>query len=485
MALARAEAAFCGRLIGPYQRDGVSWMLQREMGEERPRGGFLCDEMGLGKTVEVIATMLGNRHARTLIIAPKSVIRQWSEEIRRFSDFSVHVWDGANRTTSTETLRRFEVVITSYGLLTPRDGVKTSTPLHNISWDRIVLDEGHEVRNPKSKTHINVRSLAARIRWIVTGTPVFNSIRDFIALCNIMGIEKRMVQGFTSQIRDKLVLRRTKEDVSEFNPRLALPTCDFANLELDMNPEEKQIYREAYEGGQETIARIMKSDNPGRHAMIFIECLLRARQAMIWPQLYLDGIAMKDEVDPEIFTGRSKKMDTLIELIQSHPTEKSLVFCQFKGEMDTIQERLVQNNIECYRIDGQVEQDARQSRIEAFRASESGCVFIIQIKAGGVGLNLQEATRVYITAPSWNPATELQAIARAHRTGQTQKVVIRKLVYTGDIGLPSIEESMMELQGHKSAICAEVLNDPRLANQIPAASKGQMTIQAIRKIFSG
>jgi SNF2 family DNA or RNA helicase len=193
---------------------------------------------------------------------------------------------------------------------------------------------------------------------------------------------------------------------------------------------------------------------------------------------------MKDEVDPEIFTARSKKMDTLIELIATHPTEKTLVFCQFKGEMDTIQERLAQSTIECYRIDGQVEQDARQSRIEAFRESKNGCVFIIQIKAGGVGLNLQEATRVYITAPSWNPATELQAIARAHRTGQTQKVVIRKLVYTGEAGLPSIEESMMELQGHKSTICAEVLNDPRLANQIPAAKKGQMTIQAIRKIFS-
>jgi SNF2 family DNA or RNA helicase len=483
MALARAESALNGRLIGPYQRDGVAWMLNREIAEERPRGGFLCDEMGLGKTVEMIATMLGNRHARTLIIAPKSVIRQWRAEIDRFADFSVHVWDGMNRTQNPEVLRHYEVVITSYGLLVPRTG--TTTPLHNISWDRIVLDEGHEIRNPKSKTWRSVRALAARIRWIVTGTPVFNSVRDFVALCGILGLDKAVVQGFTTQIREKLVLRRTKEDVCQFNPRLALPNCDFENLELDMNPEEKQIYREAYEGSQETIRRIMKSDNPGRHAMIFLECLLRARQAMIWPQLYLDGVALKEEVDPEVFSGRSKKMDTLVELISSHPTEKSLVFCQFKGEMDTIQQLLIDKGIECFRIDGQVEQDQRQARIDAFRESTSGCVFIIQIKAGGVGLNLQEATRVYITAPSWNPATELQAIARAHRTGQTQKVVIRKLIYSGEDGLPSIEESMMELQGHKSAICAEVLNDPRLVNQIPSAKKGRITIQDIRKLFSG
>ncbi|NBS68863.1 DEAD/DEAH box helicase [bacterium] len=483
MALARAESLLRGRLIGPYQRDGVSWMLNRETSEERPRGGFLCDEMGLGKTVEVIATMLGNKHARTLIVAPKSVIRQWRSEIERFSDLSVHVWDGMGRTQSSEVLRRYEVVITSYGLLVPRNA--GTTPLHNISWDRIVLDEGHEIRNPKSKTWKSVRQLAARIRWIVTGTPVFNSVKDFIALCGILGLEKSVVQGFTHQIREKLVLRRTKEDVCQFNPRLALPNCDFQNLELDMNPEEKQIYREAYEGGQETIKRIMKSDNPGRHAMIFLECLLRARQAMIWPQLYLDGIAMKDEVDPEVFSGRSKKMDTLLELISSHPDEKALVFCQFKGEMDTIQQMLIDKEIECFRIDGQVEQEDRQARISAFQTSTKGSVFIIQIKAGGVGLNLQEATRVYITAPSWNPATELQAIARAHRTGQTKKVVIRKLMYSGEDGLPSIEESMMELQGHKSAICAEVLNDPRLVNQIPSAKKSRITIQDIRKLFSG
>jgi SNF2 family DNA or RNA helicase len=129
-----------------------------------------------------------------------------------------------------------------------------------------------------------------------------------------------------------------------------------------------------------------------------------------------------------------------------------------------------------------VERELRNTRIKNFQTSKGGSVFLIQIKAGGQGLNLQEATRVYITTPSWNPATEMQAIARSHRTGQTQKVVVRKLVYTGTEELPSIEETMMALQNHKSTVCAEVLNDPRLATQIPVASKN-VSIRDIKKIF--
>jgi SNF2 family DNA or RNA helicase len=478
MALARAEQAFHGRLIGPYQREGVRWMLEREF-DQNIKGGFLCDEMGLGKTIEVIATMLGNQHARTLIVAPKTVLTQWRDEIRRFSggNLTSLIWDGPNRTSNTDIIKRYDVVLTSYGLL-PRD----NDALQRVEWDRLVLDEGHEVRNPKAKSNIAIRDIKSRIRWIVTGTPIFNSIKDFVALCEILGIHRSQVQGLTKEVCDKYVLRRTKEDVCEHNERLALPPCDFENVELEMNHEEKQIYRDVYENGQTTIRSIMGSANPGSHAMVMLECLLRARQAMIWPQLYLDGMAIKEDTDPVIFKGTSKKLDTLMDLIQNHPSEKSLIFCQFMGEMDEIQKRLKMFEIETYRIDGSVSKETREARIASFKASSIGCAFIIQVKAGGVGLNLQEATRVYITSPSWNPATEMQAIARAHRTGQDRKVVIKKLVYSGEAGLPSIEESIMQLQGHKATICAQVLNDPRLNSQIPAA-KTKITIQDIRRLF--
>ena len=136
-----------------------------------------------------------------------------------------------------------------------------------------------------------------------------------------------------------------------------------------------------------------------------------------------------------------------------------------------------------FRIDGSVDKDARVQQIESFKKTPGGAVFIIQIKAGGQGLNLQEATRVYITAPSWNPATELQAIARSHRTGQTAKVYVKKLVCVGDELYPSVEESIIHLQGTKSIICAEVLNDPRLKQQIPIKSKCGVSLGDIVKIF--
>jgi SNF2 family DNA or RNA helicase len=205
---------------------------------------------------------------------------------------------------------------------------------------------------------------------------------------------------------------------------------------------------------------------------------------MIYPQLYLDGINLKEDNEPELWEGRSKKMETLLSMIKSHPTEKSLVFNQFVGEMDHIHEMLSQNGIKVFRIDGSVSKDDRILQIRSFKKCTEHCSFLIQIKAGGQGLNLQEATRVYITAPSWNPSTELQAIGRSHRTGQTQKVYVKKLIYSGSDELPSIEHSIMALQGHKASVCAEVLNDPRLAKQIPTKASGNMTIRDLKKIFS-
>jgi SNF2 family DNA or RNA helicase len=253
-----------------------------------------------------------------------------------------------------------------------------------------------------------------------------------------------------------------------------------------MGQEEKALYAEAFSRGQDVVREVVSMGAGAGRQMEMLEALLRVRQVMTWPQLYLDGMALKDDSDPIMWTYGSKKMDTLMELIKSHPREKSLVFTQFMGEMDYIQERLTEMGISVFRIDGSVLKEKREEAIEGFKKSRPGSVFIIQIKAGGVGLNLQEATRVYITTPSWNPATELQAIGRAHRTGQTQRVVVKRLVYMGYDGvqpLPSVEQSIMQLQEAKAKVCADVLNDPTLATQVPNVSKTKITIHALRKIF--
>jgi len=353
--------------------------------------------------------------------------------------------------------------------------------MHRFHWGRVVLDEGHEIRSKSSKIHASMKTLESNIRWVISGTPVYNSMNDFVALCGFIGLPKEIVQGAVEKVRKNYVLRRTKQDVAEFNSRLELPPCDFQLVELEMYPEELRLYKSVYEQSQETIRELFKKTNVGMHAMHILECLLRTRQTMIWPQLYYDGMAKKNDELAEPYEGPSRKMETLFGFIESHPNEKSLVFCQFKEEMNHIQEELTFRNIKVFRIDGSVSQEDRVQQLENFKKYSKGCVFIIQIKAGGQGLNLQEATRVYITSPAWNPATELQAIARSHRTGQVKQVVVRKLVYKGNEKLPSIEEAMMALQGHKAQICSDVLNDPRIASQLPKSRS--LGIREIKKIF--
>ena len=471
------------RLISPYQHEGVRWLVKRELDPTRP-GGFLCDEMGLGKTVQLIATMLANPKPHTLVIVPKSIVGQWCSEVARFApSLSTYAFDGARRKLPEKLP---SIVVAPYSVLPQRPGGPICELL-SVRWDRVILDEGHEIRNKKSKSHIACRALSAPIRWIVTGTPVFNSIKDFVALCAFVGLPREVVQGYTDQIRAKFVLRRTKTDVAEFNKRLELPPCDFQNLELEMYPEERDLYKDVFNKGQAIVRHVFATGTQNLHQMELLECLLRVRQVMTWPQLYLDGIALKEESDPEPWLGRSRKMETLIESIKSHPTEKTLIFTQFMGEMDRIQELLAESGTPVFRIDGSVPKEQRDERIREFKKGPPNSVFVIQIKAGGVGLNLQEATRVYITCPAWNPATELQAIGRAHRTGQTKKVVVRRLIYMGEDGvepLPSVEQSIMHLQEGKAKVCAEVLKDPRLDTQVPNVTRTKITIHALRKIFA-
>ena len=470
-----AKNTLNGRLFSPYQREGVLWMLTMENQTSGPKGGFLCDEMGLGKTVQLVSTMLGNPKPRTLIIVPKSIITQWVEEINRFApNLTINVFDGPGRKLDTVS----DVTIAPYTILS----VETKTPLHMARWDRVILDEAHEIRNKKSKLFKSVCRLQTQIKWIVTGTPVFNSMEDFVSLCTFLGLSKVVVQGMTNKIKDIYILRRTKEDLAQISDRLRLPPCYFENVELEMYPDEKQLYEIVFLEAQETIRDAFRhAQSLNAKNMVILECLLRARQCMIWPQMYLDGIAKQTKVPAEKWVGRSKKMETLFEMIKGHPEEKTLIFCQFRGEMNHIQQNLMRP---VYRIDGSVPKDERVRQIAEFKKAAPGAIFIIQIKSGGQGLNLQEATRVYITAPSWNPATELQAIGRSHRTGQTCPVYIKKLVYEECPRFVSVEQEMMALQGHKSIVCSKVLNDERIEKQIPVnRTTDKISILDIKKIF--
>jgi SNF2 family DNA or RNA helicase len=486
----RATRTLKGRLISPYQHEGVAWLLDRETAPKGPRGGLLCDEMGLGKTIQLISAILGNPGGRTLVVCPKSVVGQWASELEKFAPgLSVSIHQGVDRTTDYRTLTS-QVTITSYGCCVVKStkanpigkGDIMPTVLHSVPWKRVILDEAHEIREKKSKVSQSVKRLAGEIKWAVSGTPVFNSMKDFVSLAEFIGLSSKTVECFPQKVRQKYVLRRTKQDLAHANARLSLPPCDFENVELNMTPEEETLYEQVFTEGREYIQEVMASaGNANLHTMEFLARLLRVRQVMAHPQLYLDS-----EQRGEIWGSETAKMKWMFQEIEKHPNEKSLIFAQFIGELDYCYKRLESQGTPVFRIDGGVSQQGRDYQIAQFRDACPGAVMVVQIKAGGVGLNLQEATRVYITAPSWNPATELQAIGRAHRTGQVNKVVVRKLVYNQKEGVyNSVEQSMMALQGAKAVVTSEVLNDPRLASAIPGAREGSgVTIRQIKQIFS-
>ena len=398
------------------------------------------------------------------------------------------VHEGGSRSTEPEDFDGYQVIIAPYSVMTnksrDRKISRIDTVLHKMFWDRVILDEGHEIRNPRAKVSLSIRALQCRIRWVVSGTPVYNSIRDFVTLCDFVGISKSLVLGFNKKVQDTYVIRRTKEDVANHNSRLKLPPCDFENVELEMYEEENALYSSVFRESQGKVKEACKTvEHAGMRTMAMLECLLRCRQAMIHPQLYISGMARKDGEPGEAWESPCRKTEYLLESVLSHPSEKTLVFCMFVEEMNIYEELFLENDVEIYRIDGSVSKEERVKALKQFKKTTAHCVFLIQIKAGGQGLNIQEATRVYITSPSWNPATELQAIARSHRTGQSRKVVVRKLMYGGTEELPSVEHSIMNLQEHKAAVSAKVLNDDRLLKVIPTRVKKGLTVRDLRKIF--
>ena len=445
------------RLISPYQHEGVRWLLTRENTRRGAAGGFLCDEMGLGKTVQMLKTMVENKKPKTLVVVPKSLVSQWESEVKKFTKFKVHAFDGPNRKAPDVDT---DICITSYSILEDEKLPR--------KWDRIILDEAHFIRNSNTVVFKACMSLSAPIKWVVTGTPIFNNIKDFVTLSKFVGISAGDIQRNCEHIRGEYVLRRTKS-----NLRVSMVPCIFENVELEMGPKEKELYEVVYEDFCNNIKY-------NADMMEILESFLRCRQICVWPQLYFDGVSKKEEVDTEMWESESTvKLDYLIRSIKEHPTEKTLVFTQFTGEALKIKD-LLGESANVFMLNGTTKD--REEVLEKFKSAPAPAVFLIQIKTGGVGLNLQEASRVYITHPAWNPATELQAIGRAHRNGQTRVVHVKKLVYTHE---NSIETEIVELQNAKSYVCSKILNDPSLLTQIPKVETVSKFIFKIGKRLRG
>lgn len=460
-----------GRLVPPYQTAGVRWLLDREMCVG-VKGGVLADEMGLGKTVQVLCTILGNPSpAPTLIVVPKSLVRQWVQACKTFIGVDPLVLE--RRDTMPGRVTRAEVaahrvVLTSYPAI---GGPERSNVLLEVPFKRVVLDEAHAIKNCKARLHKNAVMIRAEIKWALTGTPITRRKADFVALMRFIGcpVESR---DRLRELKRVYVLRRTLEDVAAMSERLRLPPIE---MRLHAVPfatdEERRMYADLKEEGRlrlRAFQTVGSGDNTMGH---IIEVITRLRQTCVNPQLVIDGRGETGTWDTPI-----TKLRALTELVAAQPAgSKTLVFTHWTNEATGIAEALRGLPLEVVMLNGSMSGKARDAAVSAFTAG-SADVLVSQIEAGGVGLNLQAATHVYINSLHWNASSELQAIGRAHRIGVEHKVIVTRLAISG-----TVDEYIYRTQRVKLDYAADVLEDRRILQNLMAHNK--MTLNDMRNIF--
>ncbi len=444
--------------LRPYQEDGFRWLARLS---HWGAGACLADDMGLGKTVQSLALLLERAaDGPALVVAPTSVVANWVDEARRFAPtLKVRPLTGAvaARARLLGDPAPFDLFVTTYGLLH-----NDIDALAEVEWSSVILDEAQAIRNPATQRARASRRLNARFRMATTGTPIQNSLADLHSIFSflnpgLLGGARNFRENFALPIErggDALarmrlrrliapfVLRRVKADVLD-----DLPSRTEVTLHVEMSPAEASFYEalrlravddlEALANGREEEGRMEE----GSHRMQLLAHLTRLRLACCNPALvHADGPA-------------SSKLrtfaDTLDELRRGR--HRVLVFSQFVRHLRLVEAHVKKAGIPYQYLDGSTPAKARAERIQAFQRGE-GDLFLISLKAGGVGLNLTAADYVVHMDPWWNPAAEDQASDRAHRIGQTRPVTIYRLVTRG-----TIEEQIVELHRHKRELADRLL----------------------------
>ena len=473
-----AKRTIKGRLDGHYQHNGVRWMLARELtSKDGWRGGILADDMGLGKTMQAIATLRGNP-CPTLIITIVGTVAQWRDALIDFGGFHPII---INPSFQGILPNDIDVAITTYSSFQSR----RTPPCLSQPWGRIILDEGHTIRNPSTRVYKEISQLTTHIKWVLTGTPIQNSQRDLYTIAGWIGAPKATPIEI---ITDTMLLRRTQEQQEKIAPRLALPPLETQIVKVPFATEAERAF---YSKVEKYFAKQAKN------SVELMESFTRCRQACSHPQLYEEGINRKkappakrrrlfkkakkrvssdDESDDtststsalppsarDFFTGEypSSKINYLVHDLKQQPkTTKSLVFCHWTGEMRFIAQHLKEASISSLIYDGNLSRDNKEAVLYNFKHT-SIPVLIIQITCGSAGLNLQCAQRVYITSPTWNPCIELQAIGRAYRKGQTSAVTCVRLVMSD-----TVEERCINVQDKKLNLISDAMMDESFCRRL-------------------
>lgn len=414
----------------PYQYNGVEWCLRNEI---RPnpianiRGGFIADEMGLGKTITIIGLMYANFLPHTLIVVPPILIHQWSKEIYRITGHTPVVYYGGSKHLITlDVLQAAPIVLTTYKTLTMRTCI-----LQQMCWNRVVHDEAHHLRNQNTTRYKGAKALRCRIRWIVSGTPIQNSSKDFFNLCKLIGFSSMFLgdEENHKNIIKHFVLRRTKKSVG-----IHLPDIIEHNIVVPWsNYREKNLVEDVHS----LIPNISRVNHHDRDfsGISTIVAMLRTKQTCILPSLIenaldkLFGHEAAHQMRANI-KQYSAKLDCIIDTISERKNngKGKIVFCHYRSEIDFIYQKLNSLGIQNIYI-----YDGRNSGSKTMQTIlDNAFIVLLQIQTGCEGLNLQEKfSEVYFTSPHWNPFVEDQAVARCHRVGQKNNVEVFKFVMDG------------------------------------------------------
>jgi len=451
---AREVPAAVQAQLRDYQLGGFRWMcLLDEMGW----GGCLADDMGLGKTLQTLSFL---RHVvdrypdeAHLVVCPTSLLYNWESEMKKFvPDMESYLYYGPSRRLSPDVIRPGRVVLTSYGTL--RSDVEA---LATLRWGYVILDESQAIKNPSSLARKAAQQLQSRNRLVLSGTPVQNSTFDLYAQMDFLNpgmlgsqdffraqfatpVDRNGDKEAAARLRKLVypfVLRRTKEQVAR-----DLPDRTEMILWCEMGEEQRGIYDRFKDSYRAALLDRIGEEGIGKSSIYILEGLTKLRQICDSPVLIKEP-------------GPSAKLEELIREIEENTGHhKALVFSQFTSMLALIREALEEKGIPYLYLDGSVAAEERKRAVVQFQEEEDTRIFLISLKAGGVGLTLTAADYVYLVDPWWNPAAEQQAIDRSHRIGQDKKVFAYRMICRD-----TVEEKILQLQERKKSLASDLIAD--------------------------
>lgn len=446
------SAQFKGKLR-PYQKAGYDWM---RFLTEYNFGGCLADDMGLGKTVQTLAMLQARKdqeeNATSLLIMPTSLIYNWQLEAKKFTPkLKTLVYTGTNRLKDSAQFQHYDLVITSYGITRIDQEI-----LSDYYFDYVILDESQAIKNPDSIISKAVRKLNSRYRLILTGTPLENSTLDIwsqISFINpgLLGTEKFFKEEFMLPIEKKqdvektrklnviikpFIMRRQKSQVAKDLPEKIeqIKYSDMTEAQAEKYEEVKTFYRNK-------ILDTIEKEGVRKSQMLLLQGLTKLRQLANHPLMV-----------EEDYDGDSGKLEDIMYMIESAISEghKILIFSQFVKHLTIIRRFIEEQKWPYAYLDGATKD--RQKEVELFQEDEGVKLFLISLKAGGLGLNLTRADYVFLLDPWWNPAIEAQAVDRAHRIGQQNTVFTYKFITRN-----TVEEKILALQKSKLRLASDLI----------------------------